>query len=116
MFFKKKAPKVKAQHLDEHSFQDLVIDKGAVALIDFWAAWCGPCKVMGPVIDELAEENKEKPVLIGKVNVDDCPALAAQYNIMSIPTLLFMKDGKMAHQFVGLMTKPEIQKLIDGLL
>ncbi len=116
MFFKKKKPKQKAEMVTLANFKELAQDSDKVVLLDFWAAWCGPCKVIGPIIDELAEENKEKNVLIGKVNVDDEQQLAAQFNVRSIPTLVFMHKGKIIHQSAGMIPKPNLQEMIDELL
>lgn len=79
--------------------------KEGVALVDFWAGWCGPCKVQGPIIEELAEEMKGKDVRIGKLNVEENQMIASKYQIMSIPTLIIFKDGKPVEQMVGIQEK-----------
>ena len=80
-------------HFNKESFQNEVLNKKGVALVDFWATWCGPCRMLGPVIDELAGE-LEGSVLVGKVNVDEEEELARQYRVMSIPTVYIFKDGE----------------------
>ncbi len=87
--------------LKESNF-DQKIAKG-VALVDFWAPWCGPCRMQGPIIDELAEKVGAR-AMIGKVNVDDAPGIAARYSVRSIPSLFLMKDGAVVEQYVGVQT------------
>ncbi|WP_303841046.1 thioredoxin, partial [Selenomonas ruminantium] len=79
--------------------------------VDFWADWCGPCRMLSPIVDEVAAENPG--VKIGKVNVDEQQELAAQFNIMSIPTLLVFKDGNKTGESIGLIPKEQMEKLID---
>ncbi|HNV22407.1 MAG TPA: thioredoxin [Candidatus Hydrogenedentes bacterium] len=102
-----------ARELTKDDF-DSVIGSG-VTLVDFWAEWCGPCRMMTPAIEELAAQYAGKAT-IAKVNVDNENDLAAKFNVSSIPTLLVFKDGKVAHQFVGVTPKAELAKAIDGAL
>ena len=84
-----------------------------VAVVDFWAPWCGPCQVLGPVIDKLSEANPD--MVIGKVNVDEQAALADQFNISSIPAIVFFKDGEEAKRVMGVQTQTTLQQEIDAL-
>lgn len=88
------------QHFNEESFQQ-ALGTNRLMAVDFWATWCGPCRMLGPVIEQLAEEYEEQEVVIGKVDVDENPALAQQYGVMSIPTVIFFKDGKEIERKVG---------------
>ncbi len=81
-------------------------------LLDFWATWCGPCQMLAPILEEFEAEHPE--VLVGKVNVDEAPELAQQFGIISIPTLVVLKNGEVAGKSVGLTTKDAIAKLIEG--
>jgi len=92
-----------------------LIENNTLVVVDFWAEWCGPCRMVTPIIEELAEEYKDK-ALIGKVNVDNNPQLTIQFGIRNIPTLLFIKNGELADKHVGIIRKPELQKKIDELL
>jgi thioredoxin 1 len=101
--------------LTPENFQKEVISSATPTLVDFWAEWCGPCKMLGPVLDELAAEYDGR-VRIGKVNIDDHQALAAQYGIKSIPTLLLFKKGDVADQVVGLRSKKDLKTSLDRVL
>ncbi len=99
----------------EENFQEEVLLSQKPVLVDFWAPWCGPCRVIGPMIEELAEEFSDKAV-VGKVNVDDVPQLAAQYGIQAIPTLLIFRNGTVIDQIVGAAPKQKIQQKLEDQL
>lgn len=101
---------MKALIIDKKKF-DEIKQNDRVVLIDFFASWCGPCKMLAPIIDEVAEERPD--VTVVKVNVDDEPELAEQFGVFSIPTLVLLKDGKIAHQSAGARPKAQILSLID---
>lgn len=93
---------------NEENFENEVIKSKGIVIVDFYADWCGPCKMMSPIIDEISEENIEN-LKVGKVNVDDNQELAIKYNVMSIPTIMIFKDGKLTKTFVGVTDKNEIK-------
>lgn len=98
--------------ITKDNFEQEVINSDKPVLIDFWAPWCGPCRMVGPVVEQVAEEaiNIAK---VGKVNVDEQPELAQTFNVMSIPTLVVMKNGKIAHRVVGVQSKNAILSMIQ---
>ena len=98
--------------LTSENFENEVLKSDKNVLVDFWASWCGPCKMLAPTIEAIAEEYDSFKV--GKVNVDDEPDLAEAYGISSIPTLILFKDGKAADMMVGLRSKDEIVKWAEG--
>ena len=100
-------------NLTNQSFEEEVLQSNVPVLVDFFATWCGPCKMLAPVIAELAEKYKGK-VKVGKVNVDDENELAMKYQIASIPTLVLFKEGKVASIKVGLCSKSEIESMINS--
>ena len=93
---------------NEKNFEEEVIKSKETVLVDFYADWCGPCKIMSPIINEIAEEGTEN-LKVGKVNVDDNQDLAEKYGIMSIPTIMIFKDGEISKTFVGVTSKEEIK-------
>ncbi len=88
--------------------------KNGITVVDFWASWCMPCRMMGPVIEKFADSSDES-VHVGKVNVDENPAIAQEFAVRSIPTIIFFKDGKEAARSVGLTSKESLQKTVDSL-
>lgn len=100
------------KHADDKNFDTLVIKEAKPTLVDFWAPWCGPCRAIGPILEELAGEYKDK-INVVKVNVDDSPATAAQYGVRSIPTLIMVKNGHVQDTQVGLLSKNQLAALID---
>lgn len=101
--------------LKEENFETEVMGAGTVALIDFYADWCGPCKMMAPVVEELSEEYGDKAVF-GKVNVDENPSLAQKYGVMSIPTFIVLKDGQVSGKAMGAIDKKELASKLDAVL
>ncbi len=99
----------------DDNFQETALDTEGVAVIDFWAEWCGPCRLVGPVIEDLAKEYEGK-ALIGKVNVDVNRDISMKYSIRSIPTILFLKNGEVVDKHVGTATKAFLSEKIDALL
>ncbi len=98
--------------VSDAEFDSTVLQGDKPALIDFWAEWCQPCKMLAPTVEEIAGEYEDR-VLVGKLNVDDNPATATKYGIRGIPTLLFFKGGQVVQQLVGVKSKAEIKKVID---
>ena len=96
----------------DSEFDSTVLQSERLVVLDFWAEWCQPCKMLAPTIEEIAGEYEDK-VKIGKLNVDDNPKTATKYGIRGIPTLLFFKDGKVVQQVTGVKSKAEIKKIID---
>jgi thioredoxin 1 len=101
-----------AQHLSKSEFQQKVIEEKKPVLVDFFAGWCGPCQAMAPVVDEIADELKDKAGVY-KVDIEKEADLANEYNVLSIPTLLVFKDGKVAKQFNGVTDKNDLIEALE---
>ena len=97
-------------HINIDNFRNEVLDSEKPVLLDFWAPWCGPCRMVSPIVDEIASERGD--IKVGKVNVDEQPELAAQFGVMSIPTLVVMKGGKVVNQMVGARPKAQILAML----
>lgn len=97
-------------HIDKNNFKSEVMESARTVLLDFWAPWCMPCRMVGPILEEIAKERSD--IKVGKINVDEEPELAGQFQVMSIPTLLVMKDGKIMNRSVGVKPKEEILAMV----
>ncbi len=97
--------------ITKDNFQKEVLENEKTVLLDFWASWCGPCRMLSPIVDQVAEERTD--IQVGKVNVDEQPELASQFRVMSIPTLIVFKGGKAVNQSVGAVPKERVLALLD---
>lgn len=97
--------------ITKNNFEEEVLKSEKPVLLDFWAAWCGPCRMVAPAIEEIAKENED--IKVGKINIDEEEELAAKFRIMSIPTLMVLKEGKVAAMAVGARPKKDILKLLE---
>ena len=100
-----------ALKITNDNFQTEVLEAKGTVLVDFWASWCGPCKMIGPIIDQIADERTD--IKVGKINVDEEQELAVQFKVMSLPTLLVFKDGKVVNQSLGAKPKAAILAMLD---
>lgn len=98
--------------ITKDNFEEVVLNNELPVLVDFWATWCGPCKMIGPIIEELSEELAGK-VVFGKLNVDKQPELAMQFQVMSIPTLLVFKNGEITNKKIGFMPKEKLVEMLE---
>ncbi len=100
-------------HLHEGNF-DSEVNSHDIVVIDFWAPWCGPCRALGPIIEQVANEAQSN-VSVTKINIDECPGLAERFQVQSIPTIVFIKNGQEVKRLVGLSTKTDILSVINSL-
>ena len=101
-----------AINVNKNNFDQEILNSDKPVLLDFWASWCGPCRMLSPIVDEIAAERSD--IKVGKINVDEQPELAAQFGVMSIPTLVVMKSGRIVNQAVGARPKAQILAMLYG--
>lgn len=97
----------------DDTFTEAIEKAGGLAMVDFWATWCGPCRIVAPIVEELANEYADKGVLVGKLDVDHNPGIAARFGVRSIPSILFFKDGEHVDTVVGAVPKAHLERKIQ---
>ena len=103
------------QEISDQDFDNIVLQSDVPVLVDFWAPWCGPCKAIGPMIDQLAQAYEGR-IRVTKMNVDDNTATPARFGIKSVPTIMFFKDGTLFDQLAGMVARPALEKAVEKLL
>lgn len=104
-----------AQQVNDNNFEQVVLKSDKPVVVDFWAEWCGPCRAIGPIIEELSKEYEGKAIIV-KMNTDENPITPTNYGIRSIPTLLFFKNGQVVDKLIGAVPKPNIKAKLDALI
>jgi len=104
------------KEVNESNFEKEVLNSNVPVLVDFWAEWCGPCRMLSPIIEELAKTYSEEKIKICKLNVDENPKIAAKYGIMAIPTIIIFKNGKPFEQIMGVRPKSDFEKIISRVI
>ena len=104
-----------ALEINDSNFEEIVLKADKPVIVDFWAEWCGPCRMVGPIVTEIGEDYKNK-VIVGKLDVDNNPGIASKFGIRNIPTILFFKDGEIKDKQVGAVPKSTLVKKLDALL
>lgn len=104
-----------AVEITDANFEEVVLNSNKPVVVDFWAEWCGPCRMVGPVIDEMYTEYEGRAV-VGKVNVDENPGISAKFGVRNIPTILFIKNGEVADKSVGAVPKAQLSSKLDAIL
>jgi len=102
-------------HVGDNEFENTVLKSALPVLVDFWAPWCGPCRIVAPLLDRIAQEYAGR-LVVAKVNTDDSPKWAMQYRVTGIPTMLFMSDGRVVHQQVGALSYSALRQMVDKFL
>src|SRR6056297_2207185 len=117
MFFRKKARKeAPIIHVDDSDFDRVILEGEGITVVDFWAAWCSPCRMMEPILDEIALEFEDRGVTVAKLDTEQAPETAARFEIRSIPTLIFFRDGEPLFQMTGIVPKPVLERELEELL
>lgn len=117
MFFKKRPkPQAPIVHATDDDFDAVVLDSSDICVVDFWASWCAPCRMMAPILDEIAIELEDEGVRVVKVDTESAPETAQRFEIRSIPTLIFFKSGEPLFQMTGLVSKPVLARELEALL
>ena len=103
----------KILEITDQNFSTEVHDQSGLAMVDFWATWCGPCRMVAPIVEQLAEDYAEQGLRVGKLNVDQNPETASKFEVRSIPTILFFKDGELIDKVIGAVPRPQLEQRIQ---